>query len=41
LIEGDRVVVEYQATQEQFPGFVGGGGIISGGGREMRVEIGP
>ncbi len=40
LIEGDRVVVEYQATQEQFPGF-GGGGIISGAGREMRVEIGP
>jgi HlyD family secretion protein len=42
LIEGDRVLVEYQATQQQFPGFGGGGaGIISGAGREMRVEIGP
>ena len=40
LIEGDRVLVQYQATQQQFPGFVGGG-IISGAGREMRVEIGP
>jgi HlyD family secretion protein len=39
LIEGDRVVVQYQATQQQFPGF--GGSIIPGAGREMRVEIGP
>jgi HlyD family secretion protein len=35
LIEGDRVLVQYQATQQQFPGF--GGGIIPGAGREMRV----
>ncbi len=27
LIEGDRVLVEYEATEERFPGF-GGGGII-------------
>jgi HlyD family secretion protein len=40
LIEGDRVLVQYQATQQQFPGF-GGGGIISGAGREMRVEVRP
>ena len=40
LIEGDLVVVEYQAAQEQFPGF-GGGSIIPGAGREMRVEIRP
>jgi len=40
LIEGDRVLVQYQATQQQFPGFGGGGAnIISGAGREMRVEI--
>ena len=41
LIEGDRVVVQYQATQQQFPGFVGGGSIIPGAGREMRVEVRP
>jgi HlyD family secretion protein len=35
LIEGDRVVVEYQTTQEQFPGF-GGGSVIPGG---VRMEI--
>ena len=34
LIEGDRVVVEYQAAQEQFPGF--GGSIIPGAGRMIR-----
>ncbi|MGA9347534.1 MAG: efflux RND transporter periplasmic adaptor subunit [Anaerolineae bacterium] len=28
LIEGDRVLVKYEATQEQFPGFGGGGGGI-------------
>jgi len=39
LIEGDRVVVQYQATQQQFTGF-GGASIIPGAGREMRV-IGP
>ena len=34
LIEGDRVLVEYQASQEQFFGFGGGGGnIIMGAGR--------
>lgn len=39
LIEGDRVVVQYQVTQQQFPGF--GGSIIPGAGRQMRVEIRP
>jgi len=40
LIEGDLVVVEYQSSQQQFSGF-GGGSIIPGAGREMRVEIRP
>jgi len=35
LIEGDRVVVKYEAAQQQLFGF-GGGGIISSAGREIR-----
>jgi HlyD family secretion protein len=33
LIEGDQVVVEYQASQEQLFGFGGGGNVIMGAGR--------
>jgi HlyD family secretion protein len=33
LVEGDRVVAEYQASQEQFFGFGGGGNVIMGAGR--------
>jgi multidrug efflux pump subunit AcrA (membrane-fusion protein) len=32
LIEGDLVWVEYEAEEEQFPGFGGGGMMMPGGG---------